>query len=100
VIAWLPLADPEFVQSREQMRMFGLEGRVRAAIEGAGAGVYDTSDVERGYFRMHLFGPDSARIVEVVGPVIAAEAPAGSYLARRAGVTGSSEERVDLDRWR
>ena len=97
VTVWLPLSDPELVAGREQMRMFALEDRLMKALDASGAGAFDTNDLERGFLRMHLYGPDADRIVEVVRPVLA-DAPAGSYLAKRRGPGGTSEERVDLTR--
>lgn len=95
VTAWVRLVDAEFTQEREQWRTFALEDRVMRVLHASGAGTYETNDLERGYFRMHMYGADAERIVEVVAPVLA-EAPPGSYLAKRAGPPGTSEERVEL----
>lgn len=95
VIAWLRLSDPELTQAREQMVVFQLADRVMQALDASGAGTYDTNDLERGYFRMYLYGPDADRVVDVVRPILA-EAPPGSYLAKRRGPAGTSQERVEL----
>ena len=95
LVAWIRLYDAEFANEREQVRLFALEDRVMVALETSGIGTYDTNDLERGFFRMHMFGPDADRLVEVVAPLLA-EAPPGSYLAKRAGPAGTSEERVEL----
>lgn len=95
VTAWLRLTDPELIQAREQIRMFALEDQVMRALDRSGAGTYDTNDLERGFFRMHCYGPDADRLVDVIQPILAT-APPGSYLAKRPGPRGTSEERVEL----
>jgi hypothetical protein len=95
VVAWVRLGDAGFANEREQIRLFHLENRVMAAVDAAGCGTYETNDLERGFFRMHVHGPDADTIVEVVRPILTASPP-GSYLAKRSGPAGTSEERVDL----
>ena len=95
VVVWVRLGDAEFANEREQTRLFELENRVMAAVDTAGCGTYETNDIDRGFFRMHLHGPDADRIVEVVRPVLTG-CPPGSYLAARSGPMGTSEERIDL----
>ncbi len=94
-MAWLRLSNPELSQEREQMRLFALEDTVMRALDESGVGTYETNDLERGFFRMHMYGPDADRVVEIVAPILAS-APPGSYLAKRPGPYGTSEERVDL----
>jgi hypothetical protein len=96
VTAWVRLADPEFTNEREEQRVFELENRIIKAIEGAGAGVFDTNELAHGAFGMRLLGPDPDRIVELLRPLLA-EAPDGSYLTLRRGGTGTSEERVEIE---
>lgn len=96
VVGWLRLADAELTEGREQTRVFGLEDRVMRALDESGVGTYDTNDLERGYFRMHMYGPDADRIVEVVSPLLVESAAPGSYLAVRRGPAGTSEERVEF----
>ena len=95
LVAWIRLTDASLTHEREQLKVFGLERAVMVALDESGAGTYETNDLERGYFRMYVRGPDANRLVEAVRPALAA-APPGSYLAKRAGPAGTSEERVDL----
>ena len=95
VVVWVRLGDAGFTNEREQTRLFELENRVMAAVDSAGCGTYETNDVDRGFFRMHIHGPDADRIVDVVRPVLTG-CPPGSYLATRSGPMGTSEERTDL----
>ena len=96
VVAWLRLGDAEFTQEREQIRLFRLADRVMRALEESGVGTYENNDLERGFYRMYLHGPDARAIVEVVEPILREDAPPGSYLATRAGPKGTSEERLEL----
>jgi hypothetical protein len=59
------------------------------------AGVYDTNEVERGYLRLYMYGPDANRLADVVAPALR-DAPPGSYLVKRYGPDGADLERVDL----
>jgi hypothetical protein len=95
VTAWVRLLDPEFGNEREEQRVFELENRVIKAIEGAGAGIFDTNELARGSFGMRLLGDDPDRIVELLRPLLA-DAPAGSYLTIRRGGAGASEERLEI----
>ena len=95
VIAWLRLSHPEFTHAREQTTILALADRVMRELDATGAGTYDTNDLERGFFRMYLYGPDADRLVEVVAPILSA-APPGSYLAKRAGPAGTSQVRIEL----
>jgi len=96
VSVWVRLGDPSLQASREQMRVYALEDRLIAALDAAGVGVYDTNELANGYLMMRMLGPDADAIVAVVRPVLAGEAPPGSYLALRHGATGTSEERVEI----
>ena len=95
VTVWLRLTDAAFQAEREQARIFVLEDRVMAAVDATGAGTYETNDLERGFFRMRMHGPDADRLLEVVRPLLA-EASPGSFIAARRGPAGTSEERVEL----
>ena len=95
VVVWVRLSDPEMTNDREQFRLFGLADRVMRAVAEAEVGVYETNDLERGFFRMHIHGADADRLVAVVAPIVAGCSP-GSYIAKRAGPSGTSEERVDI----
>jgi hypothetical protein len=95
VTVWIRLSDAELTSEREALRVFALEDRVMAAIDTDGVGTYDTNDLERGFFRMHAYGPDAERLAAVIAPIVAG-APAGSYIAVRAGAAGTSEERREL----
>ncbi len=57
--------------------------------------MYDTNDVERGYLRLYMYGPDANRLAEVVAPALR-DAPPGSYLVKQYGPAGADLERVDL----
>jgi hypothetical protein len=95
VVAYLKLADPEFANEREQMRLFALEDRLMAAVDASGAGTYEGNYVERGFFRLYAAGPDAERLADVVRPLLA-EAPRGSILVKRNGPPGTEEERIPL----
>jgi hypothetical protein len=66
-----------------------------ATCHESGAGVYDTNEVERGYLRLYMYGPDANRLADVVAPALR-DAPPGSYLVKRYGPDGADLERVDL----
>jgi hypothetical protein len=95
VTVWLRIHDAAFENEREQMRVFALENSIMAAVDRAGVGEHDTNSLEPGYFAMRLYGQDAAAIASTVHPLLTS-APAGSYLAVRAGPTGTAEERVEL----
>ena len=95
MIAYLKLSDPEFANEREQMRLFGLEDRVMAAVGRSGAGTYEGNYVDRGFFRLYTSGPDADRLVELVRPLLS-DAPPGSVLVTRRGPAGTEEERTPL----
>lgn len=92
----LRLSDPELLNEREQMHVYALEDRLMKALDESGTGTHDTNELDGGYLRIQLLGPDAARIAEVVRPHLAG-APAGSYLAIRRGPPGTSEERLQLN---
>jgi hypothetical protein len=96
VTVWLRLADPAFLNEREQVRLFALEDRIMRALDESGAGEHDTNSLETGYLALRLVGEDADAIVGVITPLLA-EAPAGSYLAARRGPAGSAEQRIDLE---
>lgn len=92
----LRLADPELTNEREQLHIYGLEDRLMQALDESGAGTHETNELDGGYLRIQLLGPDAQRIAEVVRPHLA-DAPPGSYLAIRRGPPGTSEERMEMD---
>lgn len=91
----LRLGDPELANEREAAVVYTLENRLMGALDASGAGTHETNELDRGYLRIQLLGPDAERIVEVVRPLLA-EAPQGSYLAVRRGPDGTSEERLEI----
>jgi hypothetical protein len=95
VTVLLRVTDPELANEREQLAVYGLEDRLMRELDATGAGTHETNDLERGFLRIQLLGPDADRIVEVIRPLLT-DAPAGSYLAVRRGPEGTSEERVSL----
>jgi hypothetical protein len=95
VTVLLRLADPELTNEREQLHIYGLEDRLMKALDESGAGTHETNELESGFLRIQLLGPDAQRMAEVIRPHLA-DAPPGSYLALRRGPEGVSEERVDL----
>jgi len=92
----LRLSDPELLNEREQMHVYALEDRLMKALDESGAGTHETNELDGGYLRIQLLGPDADQIAEVVRPHLA-DAPAGSYLAVRRGPPGTSEERLQLN---
>jgi hypothetical protein len=95
VTVLLRLNDPELTNDREQAAVYALEDRLMRALDAAAVGTHDTNELERGFLRISLLGPDADRILDVVRPVLA-DAPRGSYLAVRRGPEGTSEDRVEL----
>jgi hypothetical protein len=95
VAVLLRLTDPELTDDREQLRVYALEDRLMRALDESGAGTHETNDLERGFLRIQLLGPDADRIVGIVRPLLDS-APPGSYLAVRRGPPGATEERLDL----
>jgi hypothetical protein len=95
VAVLLRLHDPELTSDREQRAVYALEDRLMRSLDESGAGTHETNELERGFLRIQLLGPDADRIVEVIRPLLT-EAPPGSYVAVRRGPEGTSEERVDL----
>ena len=91
----LRVSDPELSNEREQLALYALEDRLMRALDSSGAGTHDTNELERGFLRVQLLGPDADRVLEVVRPLLV-DAPAGSYLAVRRGPEGSSEERLEI----
>lgn len=96
VTVLLRLSDPELGNEREQMAVYSLEDRLMKALDESGVGTHETNELERGFLRIQLMGPDADRIVEVIRPHLKS-VPAGSYLAVRRGPEGTGEERVDVD---
>lgn len=92
----LRLSDPELLNEREQMHVYALEDRLMKALDESGAGTHETNELEGGYLRIQLLGPQAESIAEVVRPHLA-DAPLGSYLAIRRGPPGTSEERLQLN---
>ncbi len=95
VIVLLRLTDPDLTNEREQAAVYTLEDRLMRALDEAGVGTHDTNELERGFLRITLLGPDADRIVETVRPLLG-DAPRGSYLAVRRGPEGTTEERLEL----
>jgi hypothetical protein len=95
VTVLLRVTDPELTNEREQAAVYALEDRLMRALDASGAGTHETNDLDRGFLRIQLLGPDADRMVEVIRPLLA-DAPAGSYLAVRRGPEGTSEEQVQL----
>lgn len=95
VAVLLRLAHPELANEREQAAVYALEDRLMRALDASGAGSHETNELDRGFLRIELLGPDADRMVAVVRPLLA-DAPAGSYLAVRRGPEGTSEERLEL----
>lgn len=95
VAVLLRLADPELTEDREQLQVYSLEDRLMRALDESGAGTHETNELERGFLRIQLLGPDADRIVDVVRPLLD-NAPLGSYIAVRRGLPGTTEERLDL----
>ncbi len=91
----LRVSDPELSNEREQLALYALEDRLMRALDESGAGTHETNELERGFLRVQLLGPDADRVLEVVRPLLV-DAPAGSYLAVRRGPEGTSEERLEL----
>jgi hypothetical protein len=89
------LADAELANEREQLHVYALEDRLMRALDESGAGVHETNELERGYLRIQLLGPDAERIVQVIRPHLG-DAPPGSYLAVRRGPSGTAEERLEI----
>ena len=96
VTVWLHLDDASFDTGREQMRVFAFEDALMKALDASGAGTHDTNDLVRGFFAIRLAGPDADAIVAAIGPALTGM-PEGSYVTRRPGPSGTSEERVDLE---
>jgi hypothetical protein len=95
VTVWLKLSDPTFESSREQMKVFAVEDRLMRALDASGAGTHDTNTLARGSFGIRFAGDDADAIVEAIRPLIA-DLPPGTYVTKRPGPSGTSEERVDL----
>jgi hypothetical protein len=54
--------------------LFELEGRLTSAIEAAGAGEYDGNEIaaDGSDGSLYMYGPDAARLAEVVRPILEA----------------------------
>ena len=94
VAVLVPLSDPELKNEREQLAVYALEDRLMRALDESGAGTHDGNELERGFLRIQLRGPDADAMVAAIRPLLG-EAPAGTYLAIRRGAEGTSEERLD-----
>lgn len=95
VTLWLRLYDPDFENTREQLKAFALENALMRALDDAGAGEHDTNSLEKGYLAMRMVGEDADAIAAVIVPLLA-DVPEGSYLALRRGPAGTGEDRLEL----
>jgi hypothetical protein len=97
VLAHLKLSDDEFGSEDERETVFDLEDQLIEAIQKAGAGEFDGNEFGEGYCRLFMYGRDANALFDAVIDTLRASAPhPGSYVVKRYGPPGATEERVDL----
>lgn len=77
--------------------VFALGEELEAAVDSAGAGEFDGDEIGAEDAKFYLYGPDADRLLSAVQPVLERlQAAPGSYVTKRYGPPGSSEEQIAL----
>ena len=97
LIVSIRLSDASFGTHEEREKLFKLEDKLITAIKSSSAGEYDGNEIGGGTFTMYMYGASTARLWEVVSPIIRTLPPAtGSYAIERYGGPGAKEDRIPL----
>ncbi len=97
LLVYLKLSDDEFGEFEEREAIFALEDRLIEAIATASGCEYDGHEFGDGYGTLYLYGSNVDQLFQTVLPILREYSSLpGSYIKKRFGAPGSSEERIDL----
>jgi len=78
-------------------RIHQLEEKLGAAIAQSSAGEFDGDEFGKGTCTLYMYGPSAQRLFDVTIQMLRDfHAPARSYLLKRFGKPGATQERVEL----
>jgi hypothetical protein len=93
----LRLSDEVHGSHNERENIFRLEDEMSKAIDAGNAGEFDGNEFGEGFCTLYMYGPSALRLWEAVAPILRQfPVPAGSYVIKRYGPVGASEERVEI----
>ena len=97
LLVHLKLSDDEFGAFDEREAIFALEDRLIEAIASKSVGEYDGHEFGEGFGTLYMYGSNVEQLFQAALPTLR-EYPShpGSYILKRYGGPGSSEERIDL----
>ena len=94
VIVHIKLSDDEFGDGPERMAAYEVEDRLLEGI-AAGVGEVDGHEFGGGYAKIFLYGTSAETLFVVVLPILAASnLRHGSFVTKRYGPPGATEERI------
>ncbi len=97
VLVYLKLSDDEYGTTEERERVFELEDRLEDAITRRGAGEFDGNEFGGGFGELYMYGPNADTLSDAISETLRAFPKAdGSYLVKRYGPPGATEQRIEL----
>jgi hypothetical protein len=97
VIVHLRLADTDIGNLDDEEPIEALTSRLEGLMETTGAGELDGDEWGGGYCKLFLHGPDANSIAAAVLPdLLGFPARPGSYMVKRYGAPGATEELIEL----
>ncbi len=97
VIVHLRLSDSDIGNLEDEEPIETLTCRLESVMDSTGAGELDGDEWGGGYCKLFLHGPDANSILQAVLPdLLGFPARPGSYLVKRYGAPGASEELIEL----
>lgn len=97
LLVYLKLSDDEFGDFDEREAIFALEDRLIEAIASKAASEYDGHEFGEGFGTLYMYAPNVDHLFDTVMATLREYGSrAGSYVVKRYGGPGSSQERIDL----
>lgn len=97
VLIHLKLTDDEFGGDEETFNLYSFEDALELLVNEAHVGEMDGHEFGGGYAVFFLYGSDANKLYSVVEKrVLEQPALPGSYLTKRFGPIGASQERIEL----
>ncbi|GAA0464204.1 hypothetical protein Ade02nite_31120 [Paractinoplanes deccanensis] len=99
VLVTYALSDDRYGEESDRKAIYALQGRLRNAIEAAGAGEFDGNLFGGGEVELYAYGPDASRLFAAMEPELRAFPARPAHVVLRFGEADdptAAKQRIDL----